>query len=280
MTQRRSSDSVFSVVSSNLQYLSQLGRWLLEGIAFSQTRLRSDCSWSAQTLVLAAFIWAWADPATLVERFTLAQKIIGRLFPRRDSPRTSYQAFIKLLARHTPTLLPPIVDRLRRRMTEDLADSFTVAGRAVFAVDGTKVLLAKTKSNELAYAKTRKRKQTRTDVGAKTESGHLRNKVPQFYVTLIWNLGTQLMWDWRAGPSNASETEHLEAMIDSLPQRSVLVADAGFIGYDLWSKVFDAGHDWVVRVGANVKLLRKLGFSRENKSTVYYWPNVMRIRFT
>ena len=146
----------------------------------------------------------------------------------------------------------------------------------MFAVDGTKVLLPKTKSNELAYAKTRKRKQTRTDVGATTESGHLRNKVPQFYMTVLFNLGTQLLWDWRAGPSNASETEHLEEMIGSLPENSIVVADAGFIGYDLWSQVFEAGHDWVVRVGANVKLLRKLGFSRENKSTVYYWPNEKR----
>jgi len=84
------------------------------------------------------------------------------------------------------------------------------------------------------------------------------------------------MWDWRAGPSNASETEHLEEMLDGLPPNSMLVADAGFIGYDLWSKVFDAGHDWIVRVGANVKLLRKLGFSREYGSTVYYWPNEKR----
>ena len=204
MTQRRSSDTVFSNVSSNLQYLCQLAAWLLEGIDFGETRLRSDCSWSAKTLVLAAFIWAWASPTTLLQRFTLAQKIIGRIFPRQDSSRTSYQAFIKLLGRHTSTLLPVIVKRLRRRMTEDLAKSFMVADRAVFAVDGTKVLLPKTKSNQAAYAKTRKRKQKRTDVGAKTKSGHLRNKVPQFYVTLIWNLGTQLMWDWRAGPNMPS----------------------------------------------------------------------------
>ena len=110
----------------------------------------------------------------------------------------------------------------------------------MFAVDGTKVLLPKTKSNELAYAKTPKRKQTRTDVGASTASGRLRNKVPQFYMTVMFSLGTQLMWDWRAGPSNASETEHLEEMIDSLPAHSILVADASFISYDQWSQAFQA----------------------------------------
>jgi len=137
MTQQRSSSSSFTDVSSNLQYLSRLGHWLLDGIDFSSTRLRSDCRWSAKTLVLAALIWAWSDPATLGDRFELARKIICKLFSRRQV-RSSYQAFIKLLGRHTGTILPAIVARLRRRMQEDLADNFLIGGRAVFAVDGTR----------------------------------------------------------------------------------------------------------------------------------------------
>jgi len=221
-------------------------------------------------------LWAWAAPTTLVDRFQLSRQIIERLFPQLPLADISYQAFIKLLRRHSPSLLRPIIASLRLRMQQELSSDFLINGRAVFAVDGTKVLLPKTESNEKAYAKTRQRKQTRTDVGATTQSGHLRNKVPQFYLTLLFNLGTQLMWDWRAGPSNASETEHLEEMLSDLPSKSLIVADAGFIGFDLWNAVFDAGHDWVVRVGANVKLLKKLGFCRENQSTVYYWPNEKR----
>ena len=276
MAQQRSLDSIFTDSSSNLQYLSAMKSWLLDGLDVSQVRFRSDCRWNARMLVLAAVFWAWADQTSLLDRFQLAHKVVARLFRKRELPQQSYQAFIKLLRRHSVSLVPALVQRLRRRMTEDLKEQFTINGRAVFAVDGTKVLLPKTKSNEAAYAKTRKRKQTRTDVGAKTASGHLRNKVPQFYMTVMFNLGTQLLWDWRAGPSNASETEHLEEMIGSLPSNSIIVADAGFIGYDVWHQVFEAGHDWVVRVGANVKLLKKLGFTRENKSTVYYWPNEKR----
>ena len=276
MAQQRSLVTVFTESSSNLQYLSSIKNWLLDGLDVSHKRFRSDCRWNARMLVLAAIFWAWAEPTSLLDRFQLAHKVVARLFRKRELPQQSYQAFIKLLRRHSASLVPALIQRLRQRMAEDLTANFLINGRAVFAVDGTKVLLAKTKSNELAYAKTRKRKQTRTDVGAKTESGHLRNKVPQFYMTVMFNLGTQLLWDWRAGPSNASETEHLEEMIGSLPANSIVVADAGFIGYDLWSQIFEAGHDWVVRVGANVKLLKQLGFTRENKSTVYYWPNEKR----
>lgn len=261
----------FNNVSTNLQYLRAIRRWLFGSVRFHETHLRSDCHWSAQSLAFAAILWAWAEPFTLVGRFALVMKINARLF--RNSPiDVSYQSFVKLLGKHTESLAAPIIACLRKRMQTDFKQHFTLYDRAVFAVDGTKILLPKTKSNEKAYAKTRKRKQTRRGVGAKTKSGHLRNKVPQFYATMMWNMGTQLLWDWRAGPSNASESEHLEEMIESLPDQSVVVADAGFIGYDLWNKILGGGHHLVVRVGANVKLLRKLGFTRENKSTVCYWP--------
>lgn len=276
MAQQRSFIPVFNDSSTNLQYLKQLRRWLLEGLDFRAVSFRSDCRWTAKSLVMAGILWVWSAPVTLVSRFQLANQISQRLYPKLQLADLSYQSFIKLLRRHTPHILPLLVASLRQRMQQDLAEHFFINGRAVFAVDGTKIRLPKTVSNEEAYAKTKQRKEPRPDAGAKTQAGHLRNKVPQFYLTILFNLGTQLMWDWRAGPSNASETEHLQEMLGSLPQRSLVVADAGFIGFDLWNAVFDAGHDWVVRVGANVRLLRKLGFCRENQSTVYYWPEGKR----
>ena len=175
---------IFSEVSTNLQYLRQIRNWLFQGVAFRQIRLRSDCSWSATSLAFAAILWAWADPLTLVGRFALIIKINERLF--RNSPvDVSYQSFVKLLRNHTSSLSKPIIHRLRQRMQTEFKSAFQLYGWPVLAVDGTKVLLPKTKSNEQAYAKTRKRKQKRTDVGAKTKSGHLRNKVPQFYITMI-----------------------------------------------------------------------------------------------
>src|SRR5262249_18839758 len=49
--------------------------------------------------------------------------------------------------------------------------------------------------------------------------------------------------------------------------------DAGFSGYERWKTMIDAGHSFLNRVGANVKLLRKLGYVREKAGTVYCWPN-------
>jgi DDE family transposase len=53
----------------------------------------------------------------------------------------------------------------------------------------------------------------------------------------------------------------------------VLVADAGFVGYEVWQTLLTAGHHFVIRVGANVRLLRQLGWVREHAQMVYLWPD-------
>ena len=65
-----------------------------------------------------------------------------------------------------------------------------------------------------------------------------------------------------------------------LPENSMIVADAGFVGYDNWRAAKDAGHSFVVRVGANVKLLKKLGYARESGGRVYLWPDAKRKKKT
>jgi hypothetical protein len=62
-------------------------------------------------------------------------------------------------------------------------------------------------------------------------------------------------------------------MLPELPAHALLVAAAGFVGYDLWQMLLTAGHHFVIRVGANVRLLRQLGWAREYAQVVYVWPD-------
>jgi hypothetical protein len=62
-------------------------------------------------------------------------------------------------------------------------------------------------------------------------------------------------------------------MAASLPPHSLLTADAGFVGYHVWSALLAGGHDLLIRVGGNVRLLKQLGFARESDGTVYLWPD-------
>ena len=57
-------------------------------------------------------------------------------------------------------------------------------------------------------------------------------------------------------------------------KNTLFVGDSGFVGYDFWKQIMDQGHDFLVRVGGNVRLLRDLGFyTKRKKGIVYCWPN-------
>jgi hypothetical protein len=97
---------------------------------------------------------------------------------------------------------------------------------------------------------------------------------PQLFLTTLWHMGTGLPWDFRIGPGTASERRHVEDMLADLPPQSLVVADAGFVGYDLCTRILAAQQSFLLRVGANVHLLKELGFAKvENDATVYLWPH-------
>jgi hypothetical protein len=78
------------------------------------------------------------------------------------------------------------------------------------------------------------------------------------------------------GPSDSSEREHFREMLtqQSFPENTLFCGDAGFTGYDFWKAIMDQGHHFLIRVGANVRLLTKLGYyAREGNGIVYVWPD-------
>ena len=85
-------------------------------------------------------------------------------------------------------------------------------------------------------------------------------------------------WCWRTGPSTASERGHFQEMLQQqkFPENTLFCADAGFIGYELWKSIIDGGHHFLIRVGGNVHLLRKLGRVRVAKDIVYFWPRELQ----
>jgi hypothetical protein len=53
----------------------------------------------------------------------------------------------------------------------------------------------------------------------------------------------------------------------------MLLADAGFHGYDLLRTLLGQGNHFLIHVGANVSLIRKLGHTtREGKDIDCLWP--------
>jgi hypothetical protein len=262
------------------QDLKVVLHWLLAYADFSAVSFRDTCTWTPRGLTAAALLWAWSGEATLTERFDAARKIAIRALGLGELTATTYQAFLKMLRAWTATLAVALVVALRRRMRDDLADRFLVGGYAVFGVDGSRLELPRTESNEARFAPAPRRrsksKRRRRSTAAAARAAAARAKKansPQMWLTTMWHVGTGLPWDWRTGPSDSSEREHLKQMIAALPADALVTADAGFVGYEYWKALLDSGRQLLIRVGANVRLLKGLGYAREEAGRVYLWPD-------
>jgi hypothetical protein len=274
----------------NREAIKQAVNSLFTGEVFRglKWKARKGCKWTPRMLVMVALCWAWSKADGLKERFREARKVAGKIFPWLPGPGETYHGFLKQLRKWHGQLQLLCMGELRIRMKQDLFGQWQIAGYVVIAGDGSRIELPRTKSNEAAYSPKRKKRTRKSRKGKRKasqgkawrkakrqseESVRKKANSPQMWLTLFWHVGTGLPWAWRTGPSDSSERQHLEEMLSELPENTLITADAGFMGYDFWSAVIAAGHHFVIRAGANVRLLKKLGFTREYENTVYLWPD-------
>lgn len=273
----------------NHQTVKQVVDWLLPPALFAGMRTREGARWKPRMLAVAALLWACSDLANLKDRFTQAQKIVKRVFRWQLAPGQSCEGFMKMLRKWHVELILVIQPHVRVQMREVLPEQWETGGFVVFAGDGSCMELARTESLEKAYSPTKKQKQkkqrkkngkkrSRSNRCAKNktqsaESVEKKANSPQMWLTLLWHVGTGLPWAWKTGPSDSSERGHLQEMLPELPENSLITADAGLVGYDFWKAILDGGHHFLARVGANVTLLKNLGYARQHEHTVYLWPD-------
>ena len=223
-------------------------------------------------LATTALLWAWSDEGTLVERFRVVRRIVIFLFSVQHQVAKSYQAFMKMLACWTDDMVRAIQVSLRLRMPRQFEDCWQVFGFVLFGVDGSRIELPRTKSHEQAYSSIRKSKKRKKKAGKYGQHSRQANS-PQMWLTTLWHIGTGLPWNWRSGPADSSERNDCLEMLASLPLLAMIVADAGFVGYDFARAITDSGRELLIRVGSNVKFLKRLGYVRESGNTVYLWPD-------
>jgi Transposase DDE domain len=230
-----------------------IGKWL-PGQFFSRWSVAGS-RWSPLRVFWLAILMAWSAEQTLQARFEETRQVVRSLFPKWTLGKSYtgwYQAQLKWL---TP-LQPALSKRLRQQLQMKAGRHWQREGWCAFAVDGSRVECPRTEANERGLK-----------CAGRTKTG------PQLFVTTLLHMGTGLPWDFRIGPGTSSERRHLEAMLPDLPKHSLVVADAGFTGYEFYRRILVAKQNFLLRVGSNVRLLRKLGYiEQEGRDTVYLWP--------
>jgi hypothetical protein len=235
--------------------LKAIGRYLpARGVPLIEQDRR--VRWTDRLLVVAAIVMSWCQASAVADAFEAARDAVVSMYRSRRRPGRSLTGFLSALRRRSFALLGIVVRTLRQAVQRVSGSYWRLGPWVLMGVDGSRVECPRTAANERAFGCGGKKKTT-----------------PQQWVTTIFHVASGLLWDWRRGRADAAERTHLRQMLGGLPKRTLLLADAGFTGFDLLRKILSAGHDFIVRVGSNVRVLRKLGYSlREHDGIVYLWP--------
>jgi hypothetical protein len=202
---------------------------------------------------------AWDEGQTLNARWEHAGEV-ARSQHAHWTLGTSYSGFAAALVRESPRIIAGIKAKFRQAMQAMPGRYQKRCGWYAFAADGSRIEAPLTEANEDGLG-----------CAGRKKSG------PQVFVTTLWHMGLGLPWDFRVGPGTDSERRHLEQMLGDLPGGSLIVADAGFVGYELCQRVLKAGHSFLLRVGGNITLLKELGWEHEeHDGLIYLWPQAHR----
>jgi hypothetical protein len=205
----------------------------------------------------AALLMVWEPAVTLRDRLAETLLTLVDLFPGRKRPGATYQGFIKAWIAWSPRLLNFWEGHWRTLLQTVAGKRWQCGGWVPIAVDGSRVDLPHTGKNLSAFG-----------CGGKDHSG------PSAWLVMLLHLGTNLPWSWKIAKATADERGMLRQMLSLLPKLALVIADAGYTGYGFWQALEFGGHAFLIRVGANVKLLTALGcVIQERAGIVYVWPD-------
>jgi hypothetical protein len=262
--------------------------WIINDEIFAELTFHGNVSWTATALVRLAIFWVWSNESSIVNATDEAIRSVESIFG--TAAVKSYQALTGVLRTYTGVFLPVLWYRMQQLMKGSDERTWRVGLWLALAVDGSRLGVPRTVKNEQRFSKQackKKNKKKKKKYRGRYASGKtvppVRKKshynpqpvAPQMWLTLIWHIGQRLPWCWEVGPSYASERDHVLKILSQhkFPEKTLFCGDAGFVGFDFWRAIQNQGHHFLVRVGANVRLLKKLGYARERNGIVYCWPN-------
>jgi len=170
--------------------------------------------WTARMLVVGAILMTWALEPTLADAFAAARTVLVTMYDSRRRPGKTLAGFLKALGRVSDRLLAAVTSSLREGVQRVAGRSWRFKAWVVMGVDGTRIECPRTAANEQAFG-----------CAGKVGTG------PQMWLTTVFHVPTGLPWLWRRGPGRDSERDHLKSMLEALPAGTLLLADAGYVGY-------------------------------------------------
>jgi hypothetical protein len=213
--------------------------------------------WRLHPLLWTLLTMTWVKGDSVEEKFATARAAYVGCHQSTRRPGKSLAGFLTALNRLPTHVMRCLAVGIRQRLVASLLESVRVNGFLLFGCDASR--LECPRSEEL---------QQRLDQAGKPDSA------PTMLLTALVLLPLGLLWSWRLGKGTASEQDHLRRLLPTLPEKSLLVCDAGYRGYDFFTAILQAQACFLVRLSSSVRLymLKELSLKRFREGVVYYWP--------
>jgi hypothetical protein len=218
---------------------------------------RRPARWGTQPLILVLLLMTWCCGDSQPERFETAKAFCTALLPRRRRPGKTVQGFQKALAKLPARALRTVAAGVRRVLAARLAGRWSDDGFVAVGCDGSRVECPRTAELEHRLG----------------QAGKDR-AAPSVWVTALVHLRLGVPWAWRVGKGTASERAHLIDLLPLLPAAALLVADAGYFGFELTRRLVTAEVSFLLRMSSNVTRYteRQVVLERYRDGVVYYFP--------
>jgi hypothetical protein len=237
-----------------------LTRWLRPQVwkeAHQAQSRRSNPRWKLHPLLMVLLLMTWATGDSEAERFAAARAFYVASHQREKRPGESFAGFQKALAKLPMPVLHAFFAAVRQRLMFLYQRYWYNLGFVVIASDGSRQECPRSAELEKRLSCCGK-----------------KHSAPMLYLTTLVLLPAGLLWSWCVGPGTASEHDQLRQLLSTLPGRALLVADACYWGYDLFTAILAAPADFLVRVSSRAYLYTETRqpVRRYREGLVYYWP--------
>jgi hypothetical protein len=199
----------------------------------------------------------WCCGDSQPERFETAKAFCIACLPKRRRPGKSVQGFQKALARLPLCVLRVFADGIRKVLALRLVSRWMDDGFIGIGCDGSRVECPRS-----------------TELEQRLGRANKERAAPSLWITALVHLRLGVPWAWRIGKGTASERSHLLQMLPLLPSAALLVADAGYFGFELARQLVQAKVHFLLRMSSNVTLYTKqnVALERFQEGLVYYYP--------
>jgi len=217
----------------------------------------SNCSWSLKAILWVLMLMTWVKGDSEQERFLHARNFFLSKHRREKRPGTTWEGFQQALRRLPIPVFRALAEGLRQQIGERWINGLRIGGWLPIGCDGSRLECPRSQQLE-----------KRLGQAGKDDSA------PMVYVTALALLPLGLLWAWRLDKGTGNELQHLTQMLPTLPEKTLLVADAFYLSYELYRSILKVKAAFLMRMSSRAHLYSEsnVPLERFREGWIHYWP--------